>query len=73
MFPSVGGLGNASSESLLSRVSALALGVVNAGVRFLDAGPDDAVLVIAEDGSDPIAKSGNGSCGALLSGCCGSS
>jgi hypothetical protein len=46
---------------------------VNAGVRFLDAGPDDAVLVIAEDGSNPIAKSGNGSCGALLSGCCGSS
>jgi hypothetical protein len=54
-------------------VSALALGVVNTGVRFLDAGPDDAVLIIAKDGSDPIAKSGNGSYGALLSGCCGSS
>ena len=56
----------ASSELVLSRVSALALGVVNDVPVIGDGAADDCVS--ADCGSEPIENEG-----CRLSGCCGSS
>lgn len=71
---------NSSSELLLSRVSALALGVVNEGPAsgvLGDGTTENSPLVNAVEGSDPISKmdsvliSGK-TTASLLFGCCGS-